>query len=648
MGSDVFSLGVLLYRLLTGAHPFLGTRTGKESTLAVARAVLDNEPERGPLLAAAVPADLQAVVFKALEKSPARRYGSVDALRADLVAFQQGRPVAAQPPRWTYKARRFVQRHQGALSLAGGAALLVLGFGVWALHSAQVAREQAALAERRLAAVRALANKVVHDYNGALEPIPGTLALRKTLVVDALAYLHATGLEATDNQPLMADVARGYEAVGDVQGRGTTAGNLGELAAARASFGQAVALRRQLCESGPAATVSPAGPAACTAYALALNRLGDNLFASGLFPAALAVFEQGRLVNAPWLDRLPVESPAHDAALAAHHLLVQKLAGLSSRQAGEAWAMGTVMAREQLALARALQPRHPGHEAQERIRLAHDFMAFRLAAEGDVVGALPHAEEALALARQPHAASAARFNAVNLALALVRLGELQVQLQQAELARPLLADAVAQARALHLGDPDNAHLRGRYANVARRAAAAFNLLGQPADLAVNQALLGEARAAAALFTPQDGPFYFQRQQLLLESARRAWLLAQPLAAQAFLTELPAEMPPGLRAAQDLADVFVLRAQTAVALRQPEAARAAFQAAETALSTARAATPADAANAQRLAEALHWALQQPAWQAEHARMRVDLSLLLQQMRERKQFTPLGARRLGLAA
>jgi serine/threonine-protein kinase len=120
IASDIYQLGLLLYRLVAGVHPFEGHR---HERLQQIRAILDAEPElpsralrrqgeRG--LAKRVHGDLDAIVLRALAKTPGERYASVDQLSADLVAWREHRPVAARPAGRCERFGKFVGRHRAA------------------------------------------------------------------------------------------------------------------------------------------------------------------------------------------------------------------------------------------------------------------------------------------------------------------------------------------------------------------------------------------------------------------------------------------------------------------------------------------------------------------------------------------------------
>jgi eukaryotic-like serine/threonine-protein kinase len=144
--SDVYSLGVLLYALLAGRHPYLGAARAPHE---VARAVLEEAPAPPSAVAPGsarrrLRGDLDTIVATAMRKEPERRFATVETLAADVRRHLAGRPVSARPDTWRYRAGKFVGRHRAGVAATAAFAALLAGYGVsLAVHADRIAREAA-------------------------------------------------------------------------------------------------------------------------------------------------------------------------------------------------------------------------------------------------------------------------------------------------------------------------------------------------------------------------------------------------------------------------------------------------------------------------------------------------------------------------
>jgi tetratricopeptide (TPR) repeat protein len=173
VATDVFSLGVLLYELVTGVHPFVNDDTTTEE---VRRRVLEVEPMRasdalrqrgpaGPVSARAVAGDLDNIIAKAMRKEPELRYVSVAQLSEDIGRMLAGEPVLARPTSLGYRARKFMKRHTTGVAAATLVLLALVGGLATTLWQARRADRARARAEAALAQATEVQNFLTGIFN---------------------------------------------------------------------------------------------------------------------------------------------------------------------------------------------------------------------------------------------------------------------------------------------------------------------------------------------------------------------------------------------------------------------------------------------------------------------------------------------------
>jgi tetratricopeptide (TPR) repeat protein len=247
VGTDVFSLGVMLYELASGRRPFDNTGT---SAPLVLRAVCEQDPippSRAAMTEGGtgmkIDSELDLIVLKALEKDASRRYATVDALAADVLAYLERRPIAARRAGIAYRIRKFIVRNRLAVGIATVATAAVF-------TATGVAVVEAMRAERRFQDVRRLANSVLFEMHDAIAPLPGSTKARELLIRRGLEYLDAISREPGVNGALRRELAKGYLQLGAVQGDGGAA-NLGNQKGAVVSIRRGVDLLEDLARKSP-------------------------------------------------------------------------------------------------------------------------------------------------------------------------------------------------------------------------------------------------------------------------------------------------------------------------------------------------------------------------------------------------------------
>ena len=245
--SDTYSLGVLLYLLLTGQKPFVfKTRSPQE----IAAVIRDSEPRKPSSVVAGrlvkeLAGDLDNILLKALRREPEHRYLSAEALANDIERYRGGLPVLARDGNFRYRAGKFVRRHQGAVIAASIAVLALIAGTIttsWEAHAAGVERERA---ERRFNDVRRVANSLLFDVQDAIRDLPDAAPARNLIFSKATEFLDNLAPDAANDPALERELGSSYERLGDVEAQQA-------MPAARLSYRKAMAIREKASAQAPA------------------------------------------------------------------------------------------------------------------------------------------------------------------------------------------------------------------------------------------------------------------------------------------------------------------------------------------------------------------------------------------------------------
>jgi eukaryotic-like serine/threonine-protein kinase len=476
--TDSYSLGVVLYHLLTGRGPYrIRTRTPEE----VSRAIAEQEPQKPSTAVAkrdpnlkSLRGDLDNIMLMALRKEPGRRYQSVEQFSEDIRRHLEALPVQARKDTLGYRAAKFVRRNKAATAAAALVFVTLLGGIIattWEAHRARLqeafAVAEKTVAERRFNDVRKLAHSVLFDYHDAIKDLPGATRVRERLVKDAVAYLDSLAREASGDPALQHELASAYERVGDVRGLAYSA-SLGDRAGAMDSYLKALRIREAVVKANPHDSHGR--------QELAENhkKIGWQLLDTGEASRGMEHLRKAATLYAELTTEKPEDAELRDQLAHTYDRL-----GIALENSGD-WKSALDQLRQGLVLREKLvadQPANP--EYRRRLSVTDQSISRALYLSGDIAGALDVTHKAQGLqetlvAEDPTNASYRR----NLAVSYEYDGGYRGELGDKSGSLDGFRKAMAVNEELVAADPANAQA---CSDLARLSAAVADLLAETAN-----------------------------------------------------------------------------------------------------------------------------------------------------------------------
>lgn len=298
--SDTYSLGVLLYRILTGHLPYeLSEFTPEEMIRVICERPIDRPTSSDGTFP---DADLEAILGKALRKEPEQRYPTAEQFAADVQAYLDDKPVLARKGNLRYRAVKFAKRNRLALAFAAVLALTVVAGVAGVLWQTHVARMAERSSQESANDLSRLSDTLLSELDEAIKRLPGSTGAQQVLVGRVLEHLDRMSKKRQSDPVTQISLVNAYVRLANLQGNPYEQ-NLGDTPGALKNLDKATAIAE------PLANGRPHDADALLALARAQDARGEIL-SFGDDSAAAAQSLQASIATYDKVLKTPAASPA--------------------------------------------------------------------------------------------------------------------------------------------------------------------------------------------------------------------------------------------------------------------------------------------------------------------------------------------------